>query len=336
MISAIIPARNEEASIARAVESIAAQPEIDEVIVVNDQSTDRTAAILSGLATTIPKLQILSSGGLPDGWTGKNHAVSLGAAAAHAEWLLFTDADTYHYLGSARRALNDAAAQNAVLVSYSPEQEMETWWERTMIPFVYCKLSEKFSYDRVNDPTQVDAAANGQFLMIRRSVYDQIGGHEAVAGNLLEDVALAEIAKNHGHRIYFVPSALVHTRMYRTFRDMWQGWTKNLYLMFPQDIESKDLVAGFVLMILCIAGAFVESIRAHAAAFVDALILTWMLWLHAAYAVTLRRNHFSARLILYFVPGSLLFAAARAVSHWKNTRGKVVWKGREYRAKAGA
>src|SRR5580700_2612800 len=134
MVSAVIPARNEEASIARAVESMAAQAEVGEVIVVNDQSTDRTGAILADLAARIPKLKVLGTGNLPDGWVGKNYAVSIGAAGARGDWLLFTDADTYHYPGSTRRAVADAVDHDAALVSYSPEQEMETFWERALIP----------------------------------------------------------------------------------------------------------------------------------------------------------------------------------------------------------
>src|SRR5271163_5374965 len=109
VVSAIIPARNEEASIARAVESVAAQAEIAEVIVVNDQSSDRTGEILDELRARIPKLRVLAAGALPAGWTGKNYAASIGAAPAHGDWLLFTDADTYHLPGSMRRALSDAA-----------------------------------------------------------------------------------------------------------------------------------------------------------------------------------------------------------------------------------
>src|SRR5580704_2095041 len=186
MVSAIIPARNEEASIARAVESVAAQAEIAEIIVVDDQSTDRTGAILAELAKRIPKLKILHTRALPPGWVGKNYAVALGADAAQGEWLLFTDADTYHYPGSTRRALMDAVDHNAVLVSYSPEQELGTWWERALIPFVYCRLAGKFSFARVNDPRRPDAAANGQFLFVLRDAYDAVGGHAAVAREILE------------------------------------------------------------------------------------------------------------------------------------------------------
>src|SRR6202789_1037471 len=230
MVSAIIPARNEEDSIARAVESVAAQPEIMEIIVVDDQSTDRTAAILADLATRIPKLKILHTRALPPGWVGKNYAVTLAADVAQGDWLLFTDADTCHMPGSTRRALADAVDNNAVLVSYSPEQELGSFWERALIPFVYCRLSAHFSFARVNRADTKDAAANGQYLMILRDIYEKVGGHAAIRGEILEDVALARRVKSAGYGIYFTaPVGTVRTRMYRSFGAMWQGWTKNLY-----------------------------------------------------------------------------------------------------------
>ena len=143
------------------------QLEVGEVIVVNDQSTDRTSEILESLAERLPKLRVLATDGLPRNWIGKNYAASIGAAAASGDWLLFTDADTCHFPGSVRRALADAVDHDAVLVSYSPEQEMETFWERALIPFVYCRLAAKFAFARVNDPRQPDAAAGGQIRMRR-------------------------------------------------------------------------------------------------------------------------------------------------------------------------
>ena len=116
-VSAIVPARNEEATIAAAVESLAAQPEIKEIIVINDQSTDGTAAALQELSSRIAKLRVLETDGPPGGWVGKNHAVSLGAAQATGDWLLFTDADGVHLPGSTARALADAAENGAQLVS---------------------------------------------------------------------------------------------------------------------------------------------------------------------------------------------------------------------------
>jgi glycosyltransferase involved in cell wall biosynthesis len=203
LVSAIIPARNEEASIARAVGSVAAQPEIGEVIVVDDQSTDRTGDILAELATRTPKLRVLATDALPAGWTGKNYAVSIGAAAATGDWLLFTDADTYHLPGSMRRALSDAAEHNAALVSYSPEQEMETFWEKALIPVVFGRLSRKFQFQRINDSRLPDAAANGQFLLISHEAYTSLGGHGSVAADVIEDVALARRVKQAALGLYF-------------------------------------------------------------------------------------------------------------------------------------
>ena len=109
-VSAVVPARNEEATIASAVESLAAQPEITEIIVINDQSTDGTAAELDRLSERYAQLRVLQTNALPGGWVGKNYAVSLGAAQATGDWLLFTDADGVHLPGSTARALADAAA----------------------------------------------------------------------------------------------------------------------------------------------------------------------------------------------------------------------------------
>src|SRR5580704_5928997 len=126
MISAIVPARNEEANIARAVESLDGQAEVREIIVVNDQSSDRTAQVLAELAGRVSRLRVAEISGLPAGWVGKNFAAATGALAATGDWLLFVDADTQLLPGAARQALADAGGHGAALVSYSPEQLMET------------------------------------------------------------------------------------------------------------------------------------------------------------------------------------------------------------------
>lgn len=345
MISAIIPARNEEASIARAVESVGAQAEVGEVIVVDDQSTDGTPAVLTELAKRMPKLKILRTEGLPHGWTGKCYAASIGAAAATGDWLLFTDADTYHYAGAARRALTDAVDHDAVLVSYSPEQELGSFWERALIPMVYCRLSEKYSYARVNDPQTLDAAANGQFVLILRDVYVRIGGHAAVAGKILEDVALARRIKQSGYRIYFTaPIGIVRTRMYRTFRDMWEGWTKNLYVLLGGRGSStliELLRSALWLELLCLLLFAAFHFRGprwqHGRAVGEALIflgiaVASLFGRHFRYGLALYRNLYPVRYIQYYIPGVLLYTAALVNSWWKNTHGVVVWKGREYPA----
>ena len=340
MVSAIIPARNEEESIARAVESVAAQPEVGEVIVVDDQSTDRTGAILAELASRIPKLRILNTGDvLPPGWAGKNYAASIGAAAAKGDWLLFTDADTYHLHGSTRRALCDAVEHDAVLVSYSPEQEMDSFWERALIPFVYCRLAIKFSFARVNDPARPDAAANGQFLLLLRDVYEKLGGHTAIAGQILEDVALARRVKSAGYGIYFTaPIGTVRTRMYRSFGAMWEGWTKNLYPLMggkPAAIllEIAEVFPWIELSLFALL--WIESAREHAAPiwFLPGIAAVLLVGRAFRYGLDLYRNLYPVSYIKYYALGVCLYCAALIASWWKNTHGAIHWKGREYPAK---
>jgi hypothetical protein len=340
MVSVIIPARNEEVSIARAVESVAAQPEIAEIIVVDDQSTDRTAAILAELSARIPKLRILHTHALPPGWVGKNYAVALGADVAQGDWLLFTDADTCHMPGSTRRALADAVDHNAVLVSYSPEQELGSFWERALIPFVFCRLSAKFSYVRVNNPKVADAGANGQYLMVLRDVYQKVGGHTAIAGEVLEDVALARRVKQADYRIYFTaPIGTVRTRMYRSFPALWEGWTKNLYPLMGSTtkqafVELIEVFPVLEIIVLSLVWALLPGTYRPPLLLLAALLLLAISRRCARFGQALYQNLYPVSYIEYYVPGMCLYSAALVVSWWKNTRGSVVWKGRSYPSSA--
>ncbi len=330
-VSAIVPARNEENTIANCVESLAAQTEIAEIIVVNDQSTDRTSAVLRELAGRIGRLRVVETRELPAGWVGKNYAVSRGAALATSDWLLFTDADAVHLPGSTAQALADAATTGADLVSYSPEQETHAWWERALIPFIYCRLAQRFSFAEVNDPALPAAAANGQYLLIRRQAYQAIGGHAGVAGQVVEDVALARRAKQTGYRIHFAPGqGIARVRMYRSFGAMWQGWTKNLYpLMIRKEVNSAAAVARELLGVVpWIPLAVLLLGLVHRVFVVLALVL--LAGRHAAYAALLHRNRFPISAILYYVPAVLLYSVALIVSAWRYARGSVIWKGREY------
>jgi GT2 family glycosyltransferase len=354
IVSAIVPARNEEATIAAAVESLAAQPEICEIVVVNDQSTDGTGAVLERLLARVAQLRVLETRNLPAGWVGKNYAVSLGAAQATGDWLLFTDADGVHLPGSTARALAEARNNGAGLVSYSPEQETKTWWEKSVIPFVYTRLAHKFSYAEVSDPDSPAAAASGQYLLIRREDYARIGGHAAVAGEVLEDVALARLAKQAGVGLHFASGyGIIRVRMYRTFSAMWQGWTKNLYPLMATTRESaRPLDTGDQQSSQPGAGAGRMNRASQAVGRELFRVVPWIpllllpltvvhpIWgvlgvallagRHASYAADLRRNRFPASLALYYLSGVMLYAAALLNSEWRYARGSVAWKGREY------
>ena len=126
----------------------------------------------------------------------------------------------------------DAEREHADLLSYSPEQETGSWYEEMLMPLVFAELARTYDTATVNDRGK--PAANGQYILVRREVYESLGGHRAVASKVLEDVELAKLFKNAGHKIYFrYGKGRVRTRMYRSFAAMWAGWTKNLALLFP-------------------------------------------------------------------------------------------------------
>ena len=295
---------------------------------VDDESTDGTAQVLEQLAATQPKLRLLQTGPLPEGWVGKNHAVWRGAGHARSSWLLFTDADAVYLPGSTGRALADANAAGAAMISYSPQQEMHTWWERALIPFIYCRLSQLYSYAAVNDPQSNAAAANGQYLLIRGDAYRAIGGHAAVRGEVLEDVALAKRAKSMGIALHFAPGArIARVRMYGSFGAMWEGWTKNLFplVTVPGRSVTRELIAVIPwIPLLCLLLAPIHL------AF-GALGILLLAGRHASYAAMLRRNRFPVWSVLYYGMAVALYCAALLVSEWRYAHGKVRWKGREYR-----
>jgi len=332
-VAAIVPARNEEVSIAACITSLAAQPEIVEIIAVNDQSSDRTAEILHGLAKNISHLRVLDAPAPPAGWVGKNHAVSLGAQQASSPWLLFTDADAVLLEGAIAKAIALATEKDAALISFSPEQELQTWYERVLIPFVYLRLAQRFSFAEVNDTASKAAAANGQFLLIQRETYDAVGGHAAIHGAVLEDVALARRVKSAGFRIWFASGfGSVRVRMYRSFSAMWEGWKKNLFQLMGGSTGSvfAEFESAFPWMILVI---LIIGIKLPVAMFAGVILL---LLRQVSYGMALSRNHFPFKYIIYYLPAIFLYAGVLWASHESYAKGKVTWKGREYTVGVGA
>ena len=326
-VAAIVPARNEEVSIAACITSLAAQPEIVEIIAINDQSSDRTGEILRDLARNISHLQVIDAGAPPSGWVGKNHAVSLGAHQANSPWLLFTDADAVLLEGAIAKAIALATEKDASLISFSPEQELGSWYERVLIPFVYLRLVQSFSFDEVNDPSSKAAAANGQFLLIQREAYDAVGGHAAIHGSVLEDVALARRVKSAGLRIWFASGlGVVRVRMYRSFSAMWEGWKKNLFQLMGGTTGSvfAEFESAFPWMILLI---LMIGIKLPVAMFAGVILL---LLRQVSYGMALSRNHFPFKYIIYYLPAIFLYAGVLWASHESYAKGKVTWKGREY------
>ncbi len=238
MVSIIVPARNEENNINRCVRSLLEQDyEHFEVITVDDGSTDDTGRLLDELAHTHSngnRLWVLRlRNELPEGWAGKPHAIHMGVQESQGEWLLFTDADTWHAANALRSAIMQAIQERADLFTMGTEQELPTFWERVLMPMAYLGISMQYPPRLVNNPKSKVAVANGQYILIRREVYDSIGGYACpdLRDTLLDDRDLARVIKENGFKLHFVDGQdLVHVHMYQGLRDTWRGWRKNAYL----------------------------------------------------------------------------------------------------------
>jgi glycosyltransferase involved in cell wall biosynthesis len=320
-ISVIIPARNEEVSLADCLQSLVTQSGVEfEIIVVDDHSTDRTREI----AESFPGVRVVDAGPLPEGWTGKNNAVTCGARQARGEWLLFTDADTVHLPGSLAGAIKEAQENGAEMLSYSPEQIAVTFWEMATLPVVFAELARQYSPSKVSDPASPIAAANGQYILIRRETYDAVRGHAAIASDILEDVALARAVKISGRKILFrYATDRVRTRMYRNYRQLRDGWTKNLALLFPNPggLAAKSvLLWAFPWTALTIAVIAKHPWWDTFAA--SALLLS---------VARLRRANFDAAMtFLGALFGMPMFAYLLLRSKRAHAHGSVNWKGRSY------
>ncbi len=323
-ISIIVPARNEEASLGDCLASLTAQTGVAfEIIVVDDGSTDHTREI----AHRFTKVRVISPEPLPGGWTGKNNAVVAGAKKAHAPWLLFTDADTVHLPGSLARALAEAKREGTDLLSYSPEQVVCTFAERAMMPVVFAELAAQYPPQKVREQNSGIIAANGQYLLVRRTAYDAVGGHAPVATEILEDVALARLFHNKGKHVYFrYGGDAVRTRMYRNWPQLREGWTKNLALLFPRPerlaVQSLFLwLAAWSALGVAVSGAVSQHLARIAFAFF------WLLLYRR-----IRAAHFApANNLIAIAFGLPMFAYLLLRSKKAHENGQVSWKGRAYR-----
>jgi glycosyltransferase involved in cell wall biosynthesis len=322
-ISIVVPARDEEASVGDCLASLTAQTGVAfEVIVVDDGSTDRTREIAQSFA----EVRVISPDPLPDGWTGKNNAVVAGAKEARAPWLLFTDADTVHLPASLARALAEAKREGADLLSYSPEQLVVTFAERAVMPVIFAELALQYPPQKVREQDSGIIAANGQYILVRRAAYDAVGGHAAVATEILEDVALARLFRNKGKHVYFrYGGDAVRTRMYRNWSQLREGWTKNLASLFPQP-EQLAVQSLFLWLVawsalgVALSGAVSQHFAWIAFAAISAL----------AYR-RIRAAHFSpANNLIAITFGLPMFAYLLLRSKKAHASGQVSWKGRAY------
>jgi chlorobactene glucosyltransferase len=341
-VALLVPARDEAHTIARCLDGALAQtyPQL-EILVLDDHSTDGTAAILAGYMPD-SRLRVLQGEALPNGWTGKCYACQQLAAAATGEWLLFIDADTAPQPGLVASLVAYAEQQQCDLLSIWPFLELGSFWEKAILPAFYALIALVYPLPRVNAPDARPSAvlANGQCLLIRRSAYEAIGGHGAVRSEVLEDVQLAQQMRKRGYRVHLAHgSALLRVRMYRNGPEVLAGLTKNAAAGYRSGGGRSFFAANQLLLAINLPFWFLGLAwlaRRRGKHATGTLLMAYGTGLFAlawrAWGERLHRLHGLPRHEAWRYPlgvTSYLLIALRAM--WQVARGKgVVWKGRRY------
>ena len=233
-ISVVVPARDEARGIEEAVRSHLAQDYANlEVIVVDDRSSDGTAAILARLAASNPRLVVVSGVEPPAGWLGKPHALHQGATRASGELLLFADADVVYAPTAASAAASLLDRERLDLVAFLPRVEMKGFWENVLMPYLAGSFYFGPAFLFNSDRQRRFAAGGGAGMLVRAAAYRASGGHEALKASVIDDLHLAIRVKRSGGRCRMVRADdHVRLRMYRGFREIFDGFTKNMAFVF--------------------------------------------------------------------------------------------------------
>ena len=227
-VTVCVPARDEENNIADCLHGILNfdYPDFD-VLVVDDRSTDRTPEILEDLARRHPRLKVVRNSELPEGWMGKSYALHVASQHTDSPWLFFLDADTRHHPQCLRASMRQVFDHDLDVLTAVCGFDTPTLWERIIMPICGAILMRRAGLNQTNRPDAPAGFINGQFILMSRRTYDDIGGHAAVAGHILEDLAFAHIIKNSARRVRLAWGRDVITvRMYRNLAQMLEGWSR--------------------------------------------------------------------------------------------------------------
>ena len=338
-LSVIIPARNESAQIATVLTSALGSTYTPlEIIVVDDRSTDDTALKVAELAATDARLRLVLGKALPRGWYGKPWACQQGADSATGDVLVFIDADTKHHPELMARAVAMLQQSKADLLTVAPKQLVLTFWERVIMPQVWVMLGIRYhpsSVNRARKPWGV--IANGQFMMFPRASYAAVGGHAAVRGEVVEDLAMAQRVVAEGKKLFFVIAYdLMETRMYQNLRQLMEGWSKNVFIGARISLGTNPLVRLLAPLLMAfnsifwlappvaLALTFAGVAPALAAPAAIATGLSVCFWSLISFGMQVPLWYG-----MLYPLGALMFLVILARSAWRGTR-RVEWRGRVY------
>ena len=343
-LTVVIPAFNEAHNIAECLGSVlaSAPPCRDwSVVVVDDESTDATVENAIRAGSTASRFRLIKAGPRPadERWVGKNWACSKAVEQVSSDWLLFIDADVRLKPDALQRSLAQAVDEHADLLSLAPRLSCGCLAEWMVQPIMASLLGLGFPILETNDPESPVAFAAGPFMLFKASTYECIGGHRALAGEVVEDLALARAIKAGGYRLsYLLGLDAVDLRMYADLAALWEGWTKNWFIGLDRD-PGKAIGAALVVVLMFTAPWLL---------LLTSLVLLWLqpvlsvawLWLMALAGLAIvqqlllrlwTRSTFDVPIRYWYLMGvgGLLVGAIGPVSIWRTRTGRGwTWKGR--------
>lgn len=325
-VSVLIPARNEEKKIKTCLESLLRQDYHSfEIHVLDDESTDHTAEIVKKMAGRDTKIHFHSGKALPAGWTGKNWACHQLSQHARGEIFIFTDADNRYEPQAITRTIGWIQQYHLGMLSVFPQQITYTFFEKLIVPIVdlilYSLLPLWLTY-YARSPHA--AAANGQWIVFRREVYEKIGGHQAVSNKIVEDVELSRLTKRSGIKILTeAGTSMIYGHMYYSMREVWEGFSKNFFGLVSYKTTPFLIILASLIMIAIAPYLLLFTSRFFTVALV-AIILN-LLWRSI---LTIRFKHsFLYGVILH--PLSIMLAVLIGLNSLRQVkRGQIIWKNR--------
>jgi cellulose synthase/poly-beta-1,6-N-acetylglucosamine synthase-like glycosyltransferase len=322
----LLPVRDEERNLPACLEALLALEGQPPVRVIDDGSSDATAALAAAAAGREPRLTLVDAGPVPAGWRGKVHALWVGARGVESTWLLLTDADVRHRPAALARALAAAARWRLDAVSLAGFQEARGLGENLLAPAVFALLDALLGDWEETAAGGGPPVANGQFLLLRRAAWESCGGFEAVRNEAIDDVAMAALLRRHGFRTgFFRAPELLSVRMYRGIREATRGWRRNLGgLLGRRPGATLAALAVLAAPALALAAALTAGSGVAAA----------LLWGAGAVTSALVRSGSGNRPVyaLLYPLDALLLAGVLAAGARDRRRGRLLsWKGREMR-----
>lgn len=350
LVTVVIPSRNEETRIGNCIKTLQLQSYPNLEIIIVDDSTDNTVNVINEIAKGDKRFKIIKQEKLAEGWVGKPFALQQGSKIAKGEWLLFIDADTYYDPAIIERSIEYALEKKLDMLSVAPRHICKSFWEKVIQPIPLGAIPALLPLAKTNDPKSNVALAIGPFIMIKHSTFKKLDGYQTIKGFINDDTRLAKLVKSSGYKIGIANAqSMMNLKMYDKFSEIWQGWSKNVFLGMVQNRQIKSKLSQFLLLVAIVFVLFDLLVFPSLALLITILmsiimqsftwqyffiflVFTWLLSNISLIFVQMSHKIGKARYApLTLLIGGIVFIGIFLNSGIKTLTGKkVTWKGRKY------